>query len=121
MRAHSLRVKNGMPASLTQTGRRPGRDIGVRIELPATKKQDCRVLVDYRVLYWQAERRVARERADSSWHTGERGCGAFQRSFPLPFPYRVAIDAATANRRDGASTLRLPKAPAGAPDPITVS
>ena len=83
------------------------KEILVRVEAPGMEKEDCRIVIEGRVLYLSGEKRYERESHDSTYHVTERAYGAFQRSIPLPC--NVDADKAEAKYRNGVLSIRLPK------------
>lgn len=94
---------------------RPSTDISetdkeylIRAELPAVKKEDIKVTLDYGVLTIQGERKQEQEHKSEKVHRLESFYGSFARSFALP--ENVNAETIRCESKDGVLTVHVPKA-----------
>jgi HSP20 family protein len=97
-----------------------GKDVVLKIDLPAMKREDIKVSFENNVLTVEGERKFAHDEPASggTYRRIERGHGAFRRSFTLP----ATVDAARvqAAYQDGVLTVTLPRREESRPREIQV-
>lgn len=86
-------------------------------DVPGLRDGDIQLALDKDVLTFSGERKLAVPEGHVV-HRQERRPARFQRSFTLP--YKVNVDAMSAELKDGVLTVRLPKAPEAQPRKIPV-
>ena len=84
-------------------------EIEVHAELPGVKPEEVSVSADEDTLTIRGEKKLEREKKDTSWHMMERSYGSFTRVLSLPAP--VDASGAKASYKDGVLTITLPKRP----------
>ena len=95
------------------------KDVIVKADLPALKREDIRVTFENNILSIEGERKFVSDSAEEHYHRMERGYGAFRRSFTLPptvDPNRVE-----ATYQDGVLTVKLPRREESRPRQIQVN
>jgi HSP20 family protein len=90
----------------------------VTADLPNVKKEEVKVRFNDGVLMLEGERKLEREEKTERFHRIERGYGKFVRRFALP--NEVDPDHVTAEFKDGALTVRVPKSANAKPKTIEV-
>ena len=95
------------------------KDIVVRVDLPAVKREDIKINFENNVLTIEGERVLHSEAEQGKYHRVERSHGTFRRSFTLP----AAVDASriAADYRDGVLTVTLPRREESRPRQIQVN
>jgi len=86
-------------------------------DVPGLREGDIEVSLDKDVLTLMGERKLAVPEGHTV-HRQERRGTRFQRQFTLP--YKVDVEAMTAQLKDGVLTVKLPKAPEAKPRKIAV-
>jgi HSP20 family protein len=86
-------------------------------DVPGLRDGDVEVTLDKDILTLSGERKLVVPEGHVV-HRQERRPARFQRSFTLP--YKVNVDALSAQLQDGVLTVKLPKAPEAQPRKITV-
>ena len=79
----------------------------IRMDLPAVKKEDVKVMLDQGVLTIIGERRQQTDGRSEKFHRIEIFYGSFERSFSLP--ENVNADTVRCDSRDGVLTVHIPK------------
>lgn len=109
-----FRLTNGQKETLTVAEWSPNVDIVedekefvIKAELPDTKREDVKVMVEEGVLTISGERRQEKEEKNKRYHRIECEYGSFARSFTLP--PGTAGDKVAAEFKDGVLRVRLPK------------
>ena len=94
------------------------KELVMKFELPAVKKEDVEVTVEQNVLTLRGERKFEEKTDRENYHRVERHYGEFIRSFNVP----LYVDAARINAefKDGVLTVTLPKNEEARPKQITV-
>ena len=84
-----------------------GEEYLIRAALPAVRKEDVKVTVDYGTLTVSGERQQKEEQKQEKFHKVETFYGSFSRSFALP----DTVDEAgiRAESKDGVLTIHVPK------------
>ena|ERR1700730_8785575 len=92
----------------------------IRVDLPAVKKEDVKVMLDQGVLTILGERKQQTDDKNEKFHRIESFYGSFERSFSLPD--NVNADTVRCDSKDGILTVHIPKieAPQQKPKQITV-
>lgn len=95
------------------------KDVVVKVDLPAMKREDIKVTFENNVLSIEGERQFVSDVSREQYHRLERGSGAFRRSFTLP----ATVDAARveATYQDGVLTVKLPRREETRPRQIQVN
>ena len=101
---------------IAETGEK---DIVVRVDLPAVKREDIKINFENNVLTIEGERVLQAETEQGKYHRVERSHGQFRRSFTLP----AAVDASriAADYRDGVLTVTLPRREESRPRQIQIN
>lgn len=96
-----------------------GKDVVVKVDLPAIKREDIKVTVENNVLTIEGERKTEVSEDQQKYHRVERSAGAFRRSFTVP----TSVDAARveAGYQDGVLTVTLPRREESRPRQIQVN
>ena len=83
------------------------KDVIVKADLPALKREDIRVTFENNILSIEGERKFVSDSAQEHYHRMERGYGAFRRSFTLP----PTVDEGSVNARlaEGVLTVTITK------------
>lgn len=95
------------------------KDVVVKADLPAMKREEIRVTFENNILSIEGERKFVSDTTEEHYHRMERGYGAFRRSFTLPAtvdPNRVE-----ATYQDGVLTVKLPRREESRPRQIQVN
>ena len=92
-------------------------DVVIRAELPGVKPDDIEVTTEGRRLTINGERK-ADTSDNAAYHRRERPWGKFSRAIHLPAD--LDVEKAEARFHQGVMTLRIPRAQAAKPRPITV-
>ena len=95
------------------------KDLVVKADLPAMKREDIKVTFENNVLTIEGERKPDASVARESYHQIERGYGAFRRSFALP----SSVDGSriAASYQEGVLTITLPRREEARPRQIDVN
>jgi HSP20 family protein len=97
----------------------PSRDVVLKVELPAMKREDIKVTCENNVLTIEGERALDAAVKRDQYHRMERPYGAFRRSFTLA----PSVDASRvqAAYQDGVLTITLPQREDAKPRQIPVN
>ncbi len=90
----------------------------VTAELPGLDAEALEITVRENVLTVSGHREAMQCAAGERYHRRDRGCGAFERSFQLPF--NVEVDGVEATYDKGILRIWLPKAEADKPRKIKI-
>lgn len=104
------------PVDIYETAQK---DVVVKVDLPAMKREDIKVTFENNVLSIEGERQFTGDVPVEQFHRAERGHGAFRRSFTLPGTVDGSrVDASYA---DGVLTVKLPRREEARPRQIPVN
>ncbi len=94
------------------------KDVVVKVEVPAMKRQDIKVAFENNVLTIEGERKIDDEVKSEQYHRIERRYGTFRRSFTLP----ASVDGSRvqAAYQDGVLKITMPQRPDAKPRQITI-
>lgn len=94
------------------------KDVVVKVEVPAMKREDIKVTFENNVLTIEGERKIDDEVKSEQYHRVERRYGAFRRSFRLP----ASVDGSRvqAAYQDGVLKITMPQRPEAKPRQITI-
>lgn len=95
------------------------KDVVVKADLPAMKREDIKVSVENDVLTIEGERKFDEKSSGEGYHRIERGYGAFRRSFTLPA--NVDASRVQATYQDGVLSVTLPRREESRPRQIQVN
>ena len=90
----------------------------LKAELPGLTSDQVKVTVDNGLLTLSGERSFSSDHKDEKHHRVERSYGSFSRTFSLPDD--VVTEQISADCKDGILKVRLPKAEAKKPEPISI-
>jgi HSP20 family protein len=94
------------------------KDVVVKVEVPAMKREDIKVTFENNVLTIEGERKIDDEVKSEQYHRIERRYGTFRRSFTLP----ASVDASRvqAAYQDGVLKITMPQRAEAKPRQITI-
>jgi HSP20 family protein len=94
------------------------KDVVVKVEVPAMKREDIKVTFENNVLTIEGERKADAEVKGEQYHRVERRYGAFRRSFTMP----ASVDGSRvqAGYQDGVLKVTLPQRPEAKPRQINI-
>lgn len=89
------------------------KNIYVEAEIPGTKKEDLKIVIQDNILTLKGEKKKIEEKKEKNFYRSERAYGAFSRSFTLPV--EVDPDKVEARFEDGILKVQMEKI---APKPV---
>jgi HSP20 family protein len=94
------------------------KDVVVKVEVPAMKREDIKVTFENNVLTIEGERKIDDEVKSEQYHRIERRYGTFRRSFTLP----ASVDGSRvqAAYQDGVLKITMPQRAEAKPRQITI-
>jgi HSP20 family protein len=94
------------------------KDVVVKVEVPAMKREDIKVTFENNVLTIEGERKIDDEVKSEQYHRIERRYGAFRRSFTMP----ASVDGSRiqAAYQDGVLKITMPQRAEAKPRQITI-
>ena len=93
-------------------------ELVVKADVPDVKFEDLDVHMENGTLTIKGERKFESDKNDGGWHRVERSYGTFERAFTLP--ETVNPEGVTADLKNGALTVTLPKKEIAKPQQVKV-